>query len=327
MSAASCDAPPPSAHAGSLPAASSFSPAKSAAAFRVYDGNAGVRAHYAAMRANQTLAFVERQLAAFAPRTFGVRPVSRAGAGFLAAAGVPPPPPGAGLACSIRDMFAVLRSFVDASDPDTDAPNVEHMMQSAERARAAGEPEWLQLAALLHDMGKAIFVFSDGAANGMEGMDGTRGGAQWALGGDTWVVGCRIPDCALYPELSAGSPDAADAVLGSEDGIYAPGCGLDALQLAFGHDEYMALWLQANENSLPPAARAIFRYHSCYPLHTGGAYARFLAPGDAESLDWVRRFNQYDLYSKADARPDVQALWPYYQRLIEQFFPASVQKW
>ena len=40
---------------------------------------------------------------------------------------------------------------------------------------------------------------------------GTAEGPQWALGGDTWVVGCRIPDCAVFPEYNKLNPDMSDA--------------------------------------------------------------------------------------------------------------------
>ena len=78
--------------------------------------------------------------------------------------------------------------------------------------------------------------------------------------------------------------------------------------------------------SLPAPARS---FHSCYPLHQGGDYTRFFAPGDAELLDVIRRFQQYDLYSKGDAVIDVDAVWGnYYQALIDEFIPSGDQtKW
>ena len=41
-------------------------------------------------------------------------------------------------------------------------------------------------------------------------------------------------------------------------------------------------------------------------------------------FDWVRDFNQYDLYSKSDSRPDVDELRPYYEELIAEFFPKQL---
>ena len=43
-------------------------------------------------------------------------------------------------------------------------------------------------------------------------------------------------------------------------------------------------------------------------------------------MDWVRKFNPYDLYSKSDVKPDFDQLKPYYDDLIAEFFPAKI-KW
>ena len=73
--------------------------------------------------------------------------------------------------------------------------------------------------------------------------------------------------------------------------------------------------LLANAATAPlaaiPEALAIVRLHSCYPWHRGGAYRQFHAPGDDALLAAVNDFNQFDLYSKSNERPDAAALWPY----------------
>jgi inositol oxygenase len=50
-----------------------------------------------------------------------------------------------------------------------------------------------------------------------------------------------------------------------------------------------------------------------------------MAPGDEALLAAVRDFNQFDLYSKGDARPDVGALWPHYQALIDEYMPGQLE--
>jgi inositol oxygenase len=37
---------------------------------------------------------------------------------------------------TIREAFKLLEGYVDSSDPDTELPNMEHMMQTAEGMRA-----------------------------------------------------------------------------------------------------------------------------------------------------------------------------------------------
>jgi inositol oxygenase len=68
----------------------------------------------------------------------------------------------------------------------------------------------------------------------------------------------------------------------------------------------------------------MIRYHSFYPAHTEGAYGHLMNDHDREMFRWVRAFNPYDLYSKADERPDVARLRPFYEELIGEFFPARI---
>ena len=75
--------------------------------------------------------------------------------------------------------------------------------------------------------------------NPADGMGGRADQPQFALGGDTWVLGCRIPDSAVYPDLNDLNPDMHDPRYASENGVYAPGCGIMSLRFAIGHDEYM----------------------------------------------------------------------------------------
>lgn len=46
--------------------------------------------------------------------------------------------------------------------------------------------------------------------------------------------------------------------------------------------------------------------------------------GDEEILKRVLEFNKFDLYTKADKRPDVEKLWPYYQQLIDKYMPGKL---
>jgi hypothetical protein len=41
----------------------------------------------------------------------------------------------------------------------------------------------------------------------------------------------------------------------------------------------------------------------------------------------VRDFNQFDLYSKSDERPNLEKLWPYYQDLIDKYLPGELMWW
>ncbi|WVQ81615.1 hypothetical protein IAT38_003739 [Cryptococcus sp. DSM 104549] len=210
---------------------------------------------------------------------------------------------------SIWEAMELLNTLVDESDPDTSVGQIEHLLQTAEAIRRDGKPEWMQVTGLIHDLGKLLCFF---------GADG-----QWDVVGDTFVVGCKFSDKIIYPETFKENPDYNNEKLMTENGIYEPGCGLDNVMVSWGHDEYM-YEICKNQSTLPKEALAMIRFHSFYPWHREGAYRHLMAPEDEDSLKAVLAFNPYDLYSKSDEPPKVEVLKPYYQGLINKFFPAEV---
>jgi inositol oxygenase len=206
----------------------------------------------------------------------------------------------------IWEAMEYLNTLVDDSDPDTDLSQIEHLMQSAEAIRADGHPRWFILTGLVHDLGKILCLYGE---------------PQWAVVGDTFPVGCAYSDKVVFPECFADNPDANVPEYQSTCGVYAPGCGLDRVDLSWGHDEYL---YHVVKDYLPEPAQYMIRYHSFYAAHREGAYGQLMTDHDREMFRWVRAFNPYDLYSKAAARPDVGALRPYYEALIAEFFPPAV---
>lgn len=79
-----------------------------------------------------------------------------------------------------------------------------------------------------------------------------------------------------------------------------------------------------NQSYLPAEGLAMIRYHSFYPWHREGAYEHLCNESDKISLEAVRAFNPYDLYSKTEEPCDMEKLKPYYQGLIAKFFPPSI---
>ena len=158
---------------------------------------------------------------------------------------------------------------------------------------------------------------------------------QWALGGDTFVLGCAIPDDAVVlPEFNHLNPDMHDPRYNTKYGMYdlpSGRVGLSNLLLAWGHDEYMYRMLVANQATIPLEGLDMIRYHSAYPLHDRGAYRHLLQlPADEERLEWVRQFNEYDLYTKDEfgvEELDVSRLMPYYQGLLEKYGLGGVLRW
>ena len=58
--------------------------------------------------------------------------------------------------------------------------------------------------------------------------------------------------------------------------------------------------------------------------HREEAYNHLMDAHDHEMFKWVRAFHPYDLYSKAAAPPDVQALRPYYEDLAAKYLPDAI---
>ena len=206
----------------------------------------------------------------------------------------------------VWEAFDFLQRFVDDSDPDLDLSQLDHALQAAEAARADGRPRWFILTVFIHDMGKLLAAFGE---------------PQWAVVGDTFPVGCAFSEKVVYPELFASNPDAHHPLYSTPCGVYEPGCGLEALHLSWGHDEYL---YQVLKDHLPPQALWMIRYHSFYAAHREGAYAHLLNDSDPQILAAVREFNPYDLYSKAAQPPDHEALLPYYQELVGELLPATL---
>ena len=250
--------------------------------------------HYQAMRKNQTLEYVKRM----EKKWFSFNHDK----------------------LTIREAFEKLGIYVDSSDPDTAFPNTEHSFQTAEAIRCDGHPDWFQLVGLIHDLGKLMFAWGTPE----DGQCGSVEGPQWGLSGDTGVVGCRLSDVSIFPKLNKTNADMKDPLLSSELGIYPKNCGLAMLKFAFGHDEYLYRVLKNAGSTIPEAGLQMIRLHSCYPLHQHYAYKRFLTSNDYKTLDWVRKFNKYDLYTKGDTRPDIKILWTYYTSLIEKYCPGKL---
>jgi inositol oxygenase len=196
-----------------------------------------------------------------------------------------------------------LDTLVDDSDPDIELSQIQHLLQTAEAIRADGHPRWFVLTGLIHDLGKVLCLFGE---------------PQWAVVGDTFPVGCAFSDKVVFPELFEANPDARNPKYQTPCGIYEEGCGLDRVHLSWGHDEYL---YHVVKDRLPEPALYMIRYHSFYAAHREGAYGQLMNDHDREMFAWVRAFNPYDLYSKSPVPPDLDALRPYYDELLAEFFP------
>jgi len=148
------------------------------------------------------------------------------------------------------------------------------------------------------------------------------GEPQWAVVGDTFPVGCAYSDKIVYPEYFVNNPDSKDPVYSTKYGVYEPNCGLDNVQLSWGHDEYVYSMMK---DYLPEPALYMLRYHSFYPQHKEHAYGHLMNAHDHEMFKWVDLFNPYDLYSKNPTPPNWKELKPYYEDLVAKYLPSNIK--
>lgn len=207
----------------------------------------------------------------------------------------------------IWEAFDFLNQLVDDSDPDTDLDQFQHLLQTSEAIRADGHPDWMVLTGLFHDLGKVLCLFGE---------------PQWAVVGDTFPVGCAFSDKIVYSEFFKYNPDSQNETFNTKYGIYEPNCGLDQVQLSWGHDEYI---YQMMKDYLPESALYMLRYHSFYAQHREHAYDHLLNKHDQEMFYWVNLFNPYDLYSKSPVPPNWKELKPYYEDLVAKYLPPKLK--
>lgn len=207
---------------------------------------------------------------------------------------------------TVWEAAEFLNRLVDDSDPDTDLTQIEHLLQTSEAMRRDRQPRWMVLAGFIHDLGKCLCLYGE---------------PQWGVVGDTFPMGCAWSDQIVFPEYFHNNPDRKVTEYQTKYGIYEPNCGLENVHMSFGHDGYIA---EVMKPYLPDEALYMLRFHSFYACHRHAAYAHLMNDKDVVMLEWVKKFNPYDLYSKAHTKPNIQELKPYYDDLFEEFLPEKL---
>ena len=211
---------------------------------------------------------------------------------------------------TMNKALSLMDSFIDPSDPDVDEPNSVHAYQTAERIRKKyPEDKEYQIIGLIHDLGKVLFKFGE---------------PDYAVVGDTFVVGCLLPETIVFYNEITNHPDKKNSLLG----IYEARCGIDNLNISFGHDEYLYQVLKQNEDKHKISKRYwnIIRYHSFYPWHDKNSYSYLMDDSDLEKYRLVKEFNDFDLYSKEDTDLEITPeIKKYYDNLLNEYFMSELQ--
>ena len=214
------------------------------------------------------------------------------------------------LKMTMNKALSLLDTFIDPSDPDVDEPNSIHAYQTAERIRKKyPDNKEFQIIGLIHDLGKVLFNFNE---------------PDYAVVGDTYVVGCKLSESMVYYEHTKNHPDRNSDLLG----IYNMNTGLNNLNISFGHDEYLYQVLKQNSDKHHISEKFwdVIRYHSFYPWHSKNDYIYFMKNKDYEILDNVKLFNEFDLYSKEDIDLEItDDIKKYYDNLLNEYFKGELQ--
>merc|ERR1711936_54711 len=192
---------------------------------------------------------------------------------------------------TVMEALDMLNELVDESDPDLDLPNIIHAFQTAERIREFHpDKDWFHLVGLIHDMGKIMAFYGE---------------PQWAVVGDTFPVGCKHAASIVFGEESfKHNKDVKDARYNTKLGMYKEGCGMENVVMSWGHDEYL---YQVLMNHMDKVGTHIPKEGK-----------------DKEITEWVLEFNKFDLYTKSTKVPDIEALRPYYQSLVDKYLPGRI---
>jgi len=218
---------------------------------------------------------------------------------------------------TISEALLLLDEIIDDSDPDTEFPQIVHLLQTAEAIRKeypGEEFDWFHLVGFIHDLGKILAhpkLFNE---------------PQWAVVGDTFPVGCAFSDSIIFSDYFSHNPDNSHPVYSTKYGIYSENIGLDKVLFSWGHDEYLYQVCVKNGCTLPPQGLFMVRFHSCYAIHNKGQYQYLMNEQDKEMLKWLKEFQKFDLYSKLPEKPNQELLLPYYKKLLDKYFP-SVLNW
>ncbi|APC97712.1 inositol oxygenase family protein [Francisella frigiditurris] len=269
----------------------------------------------------------------------------------------------------VYEVFKLLENVHDESDPDNDLPQIEHAYQTAEAVQNKflentteirdnalikslfrdhewqslpkkwknfyTEKEtlkelyshikdwsWFPLVGFIHDLGKIMTLPEYGAL------------PQWSTVGDTYPVACPFASANVFFDKGfykiASDYETYKNTNETHYGSYPNNCGFDAVEMSFGHDEYIYKVFEQGSD-IPYEGLYLLRYHSFYPWHTpqtgGLAYQELANEKDWLLLPLLKAFQKADLYSKLPELPPKEVLEKKYKALLDKWVPKKKINW
>eukprot|EP00521_Asterionellopsis_glacialis_P006075 CAMPEP_0195281326 /NCGR_PEP_ID=MMETSP0707-20130614/683_1 /TAXON_ID=33640 /ORGANISM="Asterionellopsis glacialis, Strain CCMP134" /LENGTH=720 /DNA_ID=CAMNT_0040340201 /DNA_START=51 /DNA_END=2210 /DNA_ORIENTATION=- len=194
--------------------------------------------------------------------------------------------------------------------------------QTAESARQDGHPDWVQLVALLHGLGRVLNCIDTAASSTPDYYD-------WTLSCRSRVVGCLAPTCASFGEFRNLNKDESDPRYNSPNGMYNANCGLDEVLLMWTGPEYMYHMIKHNSLAIPEDGLAMLRLFSLGDWHTHSEYDHLASIDDEEVRPFVAEFDQMRRRSRRECEEEMSdiecdQLWnEYYVRIATKYNAAG----
>ena len=263
-------------------------------------GSAAVELFYRLNHARQTVDYVKRQAAQFAPLNCATMDVWEA-----------------------LDLLNTLREYESAllgsGVCDPDMPLLDHAFQTAEACRLAfPEHEWMPIVGLIHGLGKLL-------AHGSFG-----GEPQWAVCGESFPVGCRFHPSVVHSQYFQANPDRRRRAYATATGVYQPGCGLSSVCMSWSGAEYLYMVLARNRTALPAEALFLIRYQKfAAVLRSGQPYGELLSQSDRAMLPMLEKFRDLATYKRKEVpgRLEGDALKENYNGLLAKYIPQGKLRW
>lgn len=178
-------------------------------------------------------------------------------------------------------------SSMEPSSPRTSTPSLRTLcFLMAETAREEGLPDWVQLVALLHELGEAVKSLDP--TTSVEIADSLY---DWTISSRSRVVGCKAPQRATFGEFRHLNVDEEDSKYNSDRGVYETHCGLENVLLMWSGCEYMYHLLKHNHAALPEEGFAMIRYFLLGDWHEHNEYSCLTNEDDADVLPFVSEFD------------------------------------
>ena len=187
--------------------------------------------------------------------------------------------------------------------------------RTAEKARVDGHPDWFQLVAILHELGRVAKVLQDSLTSNNCGcgncnddkceiekncvnsnkMTSVSGEYDWTIASRSRIVGCPPSTGTNFNEFHCLDPDRfSQTYQSSSTGMYTAKCGIMRnANLAWTGPEYMYHVLRRAHTNLPDVALAVLRLYPLGDWYMHGKYSELEDELDTNIREYVKEFDRF----------------------------------